>query len=172
LLSVAHRETDDEIFGSNLRAIRERQGMSQVALAEAMTERGSRWVQQTVAQTEAGKRPPRFTEARHLAEILRTSTDRFTWEGPEANETLMVNGAAAQLLQRYEAVADAVFVLLLGQDRVARVLAQTGDSKYERVQEAREDAAYRAGMYSLRYAVGKGIRKYRERGTAEEEDGG
>jgi transcriptional regulator with XRE-family HTH domain len=162
-------ETPNETFGRNLRDIRERYPMPQTELAQQMRDHGFPWHQSTVTRVEQGRQDVSFWEARALAAILRTSTDRFTWEGPEANETLMVNGAAALLLQRYEEVAEAVYVLLLGQDRVQRILAQTEDSKYERVQEAREDAAHRAGMYSLRYAIGKGIRRHRERGTEEED---
>jgi transcriptional regulator with XRE-family HTH domain len=166
----SQRETANERFGANLRDLRQRQGMSQAELARQMTEAGFPWHQSTVYRVEQGRQAVTYWEARALAGILRTSTDRFSWEGPEASATEMVYGAGAVLRQRYEAVAEAVYVLLLGQDRVGRVLGWNEDSKYERVQEARRDVALRAGAYSLEAAVDEGVRRYEERGTGEEDE--
>jgi transcriptional regulator with XRE-family HTH domain len=166
------RETEAETFGRNLRDLRERKNMSQAELGRQMTEAGFPWHQSTVYRVEQGRQDVTLREARALARMLRTSIDRFTWEGPEASATEMVYDAGAVLRQRYEAVAEAVYILLLGQDRVERVLAQSEDSKYERVQEARRDVAERAEAYSLEAAGEEGIRRYEERGTAEEKSGG
>ena len=73
------RESANERLGTNVRALRERKGISQAKLAELMTERGWPWHQSTVYRVESGKQTVGFSEAVDLAEILRTSLDRFTW---------------------------------------------------------------------------------------------
>jgi transcriptional regulator with XRE-family HTH domain len=164
------RENPNEIFGRNLRDLRDRQHISQSELARAMREHGHPWHQSTVYRVEQGRQDVSYWEAGALARILRTSADRFSWAGPEASATEMVYDAGAQLRKRHEAVAHAVFVLLLGHDRAERTLARSESSEYERVQEARRDVAERMDAYSLEAAVEEGIRRYEERG-GEAEDG-
>src|SRR3974390_3268705 len=65
-----HRDLAEELFGMNLRILRERAGISQSALAAAMTKQGISWHQQTVGRVEAGQQSVRFHEARQLAAIL------------------------------------------------------------------------------------------------------
>jgi transcriptional regulator with XRE-family HTH domain len=161
----SRRETANERLGVNVRTLREQKHMSQAELARQMTERGWPWHQSTVYRVESGRQTVSFAEALELAAILQTSLDRFTWTGPEASATEMVYDAGAQLRKRYEQVAHAVFVLLLGHDRADRTLAQSEDSKYERVQEARRDVAERMGTYSLEAAIDEGCRRYEERDT-------
>ena len=154
-----------------MRALREEKGMSQAALATAMTERGYPWHQQTVGRVEGGRQSVRFGEIEQLAEILRTSVDRFRWTQPEAGATQFVYSAGTRVVREAEKVSECVFRLLLALDGADRALTQTEDSEYPRVQEARVDTAERVKMYDLDAAVDEGVRRYEERESAEEEDG-
>ena len=162
---VTQSDSDDERFGSNLRVIRERRGISQADLARVMSERGISWAQQTVAQTEAGKRPMRLSEAAALAAILQTPLDRFMLAGQEASELEAVLTAGARLRERWERAAQAVCELLDGHARAAWVLDLTEGSKYERVREARDELAARMGELDLEAAAAEGIRLAGERGA-------
>jgi transcriptional regulator with XRE-family HTH domain len=162
------RETTDERFGANVRILRERAGLSQSALAAGMTERGHPWHQQTVGRVEAGRQSLRAGELEALADILRTSIDRFTWGSAEASETEFVYRAGARLNQRYEAVAEAVTHLIAEGVIAERVTEQHKGSEHERVREACEDVARRAEEYSLQAAIDAGIWRYQER--LEEQD--
>ncbi|GAB47847.1 helix-turn-helix transcriptional regulator [Mobilicoccus pelagius] len=62
--------TTDARIGSTVQELRERRGLTQVRLAEAMSARGHAWHQQTVVKTEKGLRPLRLTEACDLASVL------------------------------------------------------------------------------------------------------
>ena len=62
--------TTDAHIGATVQELRERLGLTQVRLAEAMAGRGHAWHQQTVVKTEKGLRPLRLTEACDLASVL------------------------------------------------------------------------------------------------------
>lgn len=164
-----HRESTDDKFAANLRALRERAGLSQSALADEMTGRGHGWHQQTVGRVESGRQAVRFSEAVDLAAILRTSTDRFTWTQPEASATEYVYAAGTRVVRASEDVAVAVHMLLSAIAAAERVVETTKDSEYPRVHEAREDTAARIEDYSLERSVTEGVRRYEERFG---EDGG
>jgi transcriptional regulator with XRE-family HTH domain len=51
-----------ELVGHNVRALRQAAGLTQDELAAAMQHLGLRWVRQTVAETEAGRREPTIAE--------------------------------------------------------------------------------------------------------------
>jgi len=155
-------EALNERLAHNLRALRERAGMSQRDLAEAMTERGRPWHQSTVYRVESGKQELSFAEVYALAAILDTSTDRFTWSSPEATATEMVYAAGARLRQRYEQVAEAVHRLLAGQETAWRILAEHEGSGWPRADEAIEDVRARTRDYSLDYAIAEGVRRHEE----------
>ena len=63
-------QTDTQI-GLDVLTAREAAGMSQADLAAAMLERNFRWSQTTVWNIEKGKRPLRFNEGQHLADLIR-----------------------------------------------------------------------------------------------------
>jgi transcriptional regulator with XRE-family HTH domain len=64
----------EQRFATNLRAARDRAGLSQRVLAAQMRQMGFRHMhQQTIAQIEAGTRSVRLGEADALASILRTN---------------------------------------------------------------------------------------------------
>lgn len=168
---VTQSEPEDEIFGSNLRVIRERRGISQADLARAMSGRGLPWHQQTVAQTEAGKRPARWSEARALAVILGTPLDRFALPSAEASELEAVLKTGAALRQRWEQAAQAVAGLLDSHAKAAWVLDLTEGSKHERVREVRDELAARMVTHDLEAAVAEGTRQAGERGAGPGDEG-
>jgi len=161
-------ETADKRIASNMRLLREQRDMSQSALAEAMSERGVQWHQQTVYKIENGTRPLRASELVCLAAILGTSLDRFMLTSAEARETEAVYAAGARLRQRYELAAEAAVELLRGRDATARILQAHAGSKHARVRDACEDVAARMRLYSLDNAVAEGVRRHGEDSTGAE----
>lgn len=164
-------DADDETFGSNMRAMRERKGMSQADLARAMTERGRPWHQQTVAETEAGKRPLRLNETVDLAEILGSVVAAFTWDPAEINESRLVYDAGTQVKLSWEAVAEAVFTLMIRRSRAGSTIRQHRHSKYERVHAAVEDVKARMREHPLDEAVWEGIARYERRHEHGQQEG-
>lgn len=156
------RPSDDEVFGSNLRTLRERAGISQKKLAEEMSLRGFSWLQQTVGRIENAVQPARFAEANALAAILGVPLSRFTWPEPEAAETGTVLEAGAYLRQRYEEVADAVCGHLLDFARARRIAGEHQDSEYGRVRDACGSVLRQVQAYGLEAAIGVGRARYRE----------
>jgi transcriptional regulator with XRE-family HTH domain len=108
----ARPDDTEQRFAANLRLLRERQGISQVKLAQEMAARGWPWRQQTVTRLENGQRMIRFGEATALAEILHTPLERFTRPASDANEVEKIRAAGARLRESCEAVAAAVCHLL------------------------------------------------------------
>ena len=113
----------EQRFAANLRILRERQGVSQVKLAQEMAVRGWPWRQQTVTRLENGQRMIRFGEAIALASILGVSLDRFTRPVSEAIEVEKIRAASARLRESCEAVAAAVCHLLDTQRTAERLQA-------------------------------------------------
>lgn len=111
----------EQRFAANLRLLRERQGISQVKLAQEMAARGWPWRQQTVTRVENGQRMIRFGEATALAEILDTPLERFTRPVSEANEVEKIRATGARLRESCEAVAAAVCQLLDAQRTAQRL---------------------------------------------------
>lgn len=67
---------DNQHIGGAVRALRERRGASQEAVAEAMRKAGhEKWSQATVWSVEQGTRPLRLAEAADLAATLEVSID-------------------------------------------------------------------------------------------------
>ena len=113
----------EQRFAANLRILRERQGVSQVKLAQEMAARGWPWRQQTVTRLENGQRMIRFGDAIALASILGVSLDRFTRPVSEAIEVEKIRAASARLRESCEAVAAAVCHLLDAQRTAERLQA-------------------------------------------------
>jgi transcriptional regulator with XRE-family HTH domain len=165
------RTPANERIGANLRGRRTEKGMSQADLANAMTGRGWPWHQQTVAQTESGKRPIRADELEVVADVFGTTAISFLWEPAEINEARFVYDAGTQVKLSWEAVAEAVFMLMIHRGRAGRTIAQHRRSKYERVHAAIEDVKARLREYPLEEAIWEGIRRYNDRGLIAEEGG-
>lgn len=164
-------DADDETFGGNLRAMRERKGMSQADLARAMTEQGKPWHQQTVTEAEAGRRPLRLSETKTLSQILDSTVMAFTWEPAEINESRLVYDAGTRVKLSWEAVAEAVFMLMISRSRAGRTIRQHRRSKYQRVHAAIEDVKARLREHPLDEAVWEGITRYEHRGERGQEEG-
>lgn len=69
-VAVSKPQSDAEV-GRSVATARDAAGVSQAELAASMTDRGFKWSQATVYNVEKGKRPVRFNEAQHLAEIIQ-----------------------------------------------------------------------------------------------------
>jgi transcriptional regulator with XRE-family HTH domain len=111
----------EQRFAANLRLLRERQGISQVKLAQEMAARGWPWRQQTVTRLENGQRMIRYGEATALAEILHTPLERFSRPVSDASEVEKIRAAGARLRESCEAVAAAVCHLLDAQSTAERL---------------------------------------------------
>jgi transcriptional regulator with XRE-family HTH domain len=109
---LAMPDDAEQRFAANLRLLRERQGISQVKLAQEMAARGWPWRQQTVTRVENGQRMIRFGEAMTLASILGVSLNRFTRPVSEVIEVEKIRAASARLRESCEAVVAAVCRLL------------------------------------------------------------
>jgi transcriptional regulator with XRE-family HTH domain len=123
-------------FGENLRAARERREVSQEGLARAMTERGHSWYASTVYKTEHGERTVGFHEAEDLAAILRVTTDRFTWAGPEATAVMLMSGTTGRLREAWREVADSAARLHAARSAAERSVTENRDSRYGRVRDS------------------------------------
>ena len=140
----------------NLRVLRERKGMSQASLAQAMSERGWPWHQQTVYKIENGKQGVGFGEAADLAGIFGVTTDRFTWTGPETLAATLLANAAGTLRQSWREAADAVARLHAARATAGRLIAEHRDSSYPRVRDAARGLADELGDTALEGALAEG----------------
>ena len=111
----SQREPADERFGTNLRALRERAGISQSALADAMNERGHTWHQQTVGRIEAGRQSARIGEAEDIAVILKTTVDRLIWTTQEASAGMLLDMTIARAENGFEQITSGTAELLWAQ---------------------------------------------------------
>ena len=150
----------EQYLPENLRSLCESKGISQAALAKAMSERGWKWHQQTAYKVQNGKRGISFGEATDLARILAVSTDRLTWSGPEANETALVDSAIAMLRRSWHEMADATTGLERARGWAERTIAQRKDSKYQRVRDTCAELGAELGDHTLETAVAEGIYRY------------
>jgi transcriptional regulator with XRE-family HTH domain len=150
----------EQRFAANLRLLRERQGISQVKLAQEMAARGWPWRQQTVTRLENGQRMIRFGEATALAEILDTPLERFTRAGPEAAEAERLAAFGARLHHFYETVADTVSRLLDEQRMAEQARATHSQSQMEFVQEAVAVLDAQIEAYEVDKAVSEGTRRF------------
>src|ERR1019366_2576601 len=62
--------TPEEYVGASIRRLRQAHGWSQEQLAKSMTNAGFKWIQSTVAKTEAAERPIRIGEMIGLARLF------------------------------------------------------------------------------------------------------
>lgn len=155
-------DSGDALFGHNVRKLRERAGLSQPGLADAMRERGHPWHQSTVYRVESGKQPVGYWAARDLAEILRTSTDSFAWKPAEANaadhlymEAGRVRGSARDLMH-------AVGAMLAARGIAGRVLENTAKYDSARLHDARAEVEDALSTYELVDVINEGIRQYED----------
>jgi transcriptional regulator with XRE-family HTH domain len=163
-VSEYRAETTNERLGRNLRALREHRGMSQTALAAAMSERRHAWHQQTVARAESGAQPLKADELFDLAAILETSLDRFTWTSPEASAVGLLRNSAVAARTAFETVAGGIPRLLAALTAADARARQFRGSSSPRVREECEEILARVSELGLDDAIAEGIRRYEERG--------
>lgn len=97
----------DARFAENLRAARERQGMSQADVAEEMAAAGFTFHQQTVARIESGARSVKLSEAEYLSHIVGRSLLLMTAPPREVEKAriLYVRASAVRRATRLVEVA-------------------------------------------------------------------
>lgn len=161
----------EQRFAANLRALRERRGISQARLAQEMLAQDWPWRQQTVARVENGQRMIRFGEAIALASILGVSLDRFTRPVSEVIEVEKIRTAGDQLRESWEVVAAAVCHLLDAQRTAERLQAlNAGVQGDDFVEVALVQLRGWMRECTVDKAILKGRRRFTELG--EKQDGG
>lgn len=105
-------------IGRNI--IRYRGDMSQVQLAELMTERGNRWSQATVWNTEQGNRPLKLKEAMDLAEILSVGLDALTIEETQGEFLAFLVNDLDELESSFTQAVDGMARLLWARDMIGQ----------------------------------------------------
>ena len=142
---MSSRETADQSFAANLRALREKAGMSQKDLATAMSKRGVPWHQQTVGRIEAGQQQVRFAEAVEAAAVLKTSLDRLTWTSQEASVAILLDQSIARTEIAYKQIAGWTRIMLFAQRQLETTAGEAERASFHdsdrikgRVREARD----------------------------------
>lgn len=159
-------------LADNLRALRERKGLSQPALAAAMNEHGIQWHQQTVARIESGQQRARWDEVVALGVILGVPVERFTWPPAEANAADALYMAAERVRGRASVLAGDVSALLSARTLGRRAQEDTAKYVSPRVDDARENLADALAAHELVTVVNEGIRRYEELAGISEDEGG
>jgi transcriptional regulator with XRE-family HTH domain len=126
-------------IGGNIRAARERRGLSQRDVAAEMTARiHGDWQQPTVNKVEHGHRKLSLIEAAAIAAILDTTIDRLLWLRGEDAVVATTEEAIGRLRQAWQDMSDATLRLARARAAGERALADAKASKYNR---ARDTAA-------------------------------
>jgi transcriptional regulator with XRE-family HTH domain len=152
----------EQYLPENLRRYRDARGMSQAALAQAMSERGWPWHQPTVYKIESGKQPVGFGEVTDLAQILGVSAERLGMPGPEDAAVAFVELAAVILSERWHDLAEAAERLERARSAAARAVsrAEREQDKYPRALESAAELALALEQRTLESAVDAGIARY------------
>jgi transcriptional regulator with XRE-family HTH domain len=148
--------------GENVRLYRERKGISQRALIEAMAARGFTWYQQTIRRVESGRQSVKLEEAGALAEILGVPVHLFLLPPAETQATEALYAIRFGVIQAHEAVSAAVLAFLDAVSAAEHRAAMFGSSDSDRVKEAREEVLAATEEYDIDSAVAEGIRRYEE----------
>ena len=156
-----------EMFGGNLRAVRDHRGMGQRELAARMAERHFSWHQNTVTRVEKGDRDVSYLETQALAAILGVTTDRFGWATPEAAAIMLMSGVTGRLREAWREVADGTARLKAARDAAERSAAENRDSKYERVRDAARGLAEEVESATLEAALDEGEALWRRTARGE-----
>ena len=145
-----------------MRLYRDRMGISQRGLIEAMAACGFTWYQQTVRRVESGRQSLKLEEAGALAEILGIPVHLLLLPSSETQATDTLYAARMSVVQAHESVAAAVLGLLDAASAAEHRAGLLGDIASERVKEAREELLAAASEYDIDSAVAEGIRRYEE----------
>jgi transcriptional regulator with XRE-family HTH domain len=119
----------EERFAGNLRAARDRAGLSQQAVAAQMQELGFGHIrQQTIAQIEAGSRSVRLGEALALSRITGTSIDMLVRPQGLARASWRMLDAARQVREAQEALGAWGAKLAAGRQSLRQMIARTEEA--------------------------------------------
>lgn len=150
----------NEQIAANVRAYRERAGMSQAELAVRVSAEGKAdgvsWHQSTVARIESGSQPTRLDEAAILARVLRVPVDRLTWATGEAAEVMLGEQSLGQLREAFSAVADAVARLHGARGGARGTLRSLAASRHERARDTASALEEELAATTLRAATAEG----------------
>lgn len=91
----------DVLVGQNVRDCRVAAGMSQAALADALSKSGDRLAQQTILKIEQGSRPLKFAEAMRVSEVLGIPVSALTKESKQAVAEVYLTGLIDSVRQRH-----------------------------------------------------------------------
>lgn len=155
-----HRDEQAQWFGDNVRKRREQKQMSQGDVAREMTQRGWAWHQSTVYKVEHGTRRTEAFEVADLAAILGVPMDHLFWPPAEVNEVGLVDRAIGILHREWGEAVLAVQRLLAARDLAEHTLAQSGDSKYERVRAVCAELAAELEDRTLQNAADEGYARH------------
>jgi transcriptional regulator with XRE-family HTH domain len=156
-------EEADKRVGSNVRRLREAAGITQVELAQAMTERGWQWHQSTVARVESGRQSVRFAEAEDLVQILGTTLERLTRAASEGPEVAAIEESSRRLRRTFERMANAVRDHALEMDNARQTLASHRHSSYRRVEVANAELDATIQDLGVERAHDEGLYRYEEK---------
>ena len=159
-------------LADNLRALRERKGMSQPALAAAMNEHGIQWHQQTVARIESGQQRAKWDEVVALGVILGVAMERFTWPPAESNAADHLYMEAGRIRGSARDLMHAVGAFLSARSMAGRARESTAKYDSPRVRDAREELEDALRDYELVDVVNEGIRQYEELKHGSDDEGG
>lgn len=130
----------ERTLAGQVRAIREKLGMTQAEVAREMSARGLVMRQSTIAKIEAAQRPVRVNEAVMLAAILRATVDDLLSEPGQRDR---LDALAAARAEERE---------LLGQLLVAGHRLEEHRAAYASAEHALREAATRVEVIEARYA--------------------
>jgi transcriptional regulator with XRE-family HTH domain len=150
-------ESADSRLGMNVRRLRDKKGMTQAALAEAMTERGWQWHQSTVARVESGQQSVRFAEAEALIQILGTTLDMLTLHSEEGAEMHFAAACNGRLRASWTNARIAIAQLEDARAALQKGLKRWQDSQYERVRKSAAGLAEELEDCTVESAVAEGI---------------
>jgi transcriptional regulator with XRE-family HTH domain len=116
-------DSTDRWFAANLKAARERAGLSQRALADRMAGYGHRWYPQTVSRVEAAERTVSVGEAILLARFTQASVDDLARAPKLSQEGMALRGAIGVLHTAWIDAAKAAVHLVEARAQLERALA-------------------------------------------------
>jgi transcriptional regulator with XRE-family HTH domain len=148
--------------GQNVRLYRDRKGISQRALIEAMAVHGFTWYQQTIRRVESGTQSLKLEEAGALAETLGVPIHLLLRPSAETQATESLYAARMDVIRAHEGLSAAVLALLDAGDAAEHRIGLFTDSASDRVKEACEEVLAAVAEHDVDSAVAEGGRRYEE----------
>jgi len=161
VIDIQAPESADSRLGTNVRRLREKKGITQAALAEAMTARGWQWHQSTVARVESGQQSVRFAEAEALVGIFRVTLDSLTWHTAEGAEIALAAAAHGRLREGWSDARGAIARLEAARTAALDGMRRWQGSEYERVRQSARGLAEELEVSTVESAVAEGIEVFK-----------